>query len=189
MSFNISIQSDLKQLQKQLTVLERDAYPKAIVRTLNRIASGAKVASAKHVAPMMNAKQSDIKRNMVVEKAYRNKLWATITAIGKPLKLIVFRARETAKGVVAKAWNVSKLYRGTFIAPVRRGSNNNAVYSRKTKHSLPVKTLYGPGIAQLFKKPENITLMQDTVRMRLTTEFKNNINFYVSRIKSYKFTA
>jgi hypothetical protein len=184
MSFNISIESDLKKFHKQLNVLEREAYPKAVARTLNRVASSVRSASSKHIAPMMNAKQSDIKRNMVIEKAYKNKLWATITAIGKPLKLIAFKARQTAKGVVAKAWNVSRLYKGTFIAPVRHGSSNNAVYSRKTSHSLPVKTLYGPGIAQLFKKPENVTIMQDTVRMRLATEFKNNINFYVSRLKA-----
>ena len=181
MSFNISIESDLRIFQKQLNALEQQAYPQAVARTINRVASSVRTASAKHIAPQMNAKQSDIKRNMVIEKSYKNKLWATITAMGKPLKLIVFKARQTAKGVVSKAWNVSKLYRGTFIAPVRHGSSNNAVYVRKTKHSLPVKQLWGPGIAQLFKKPENIAIMQDTMRMRLTTEFKNNIAFYSSR--------
>ncbi len=123
MSFGISIESNLKQFQKQLSNLEQQAYPKAVVRTLNRVARSAKTASAKHIAPMMNAKQGDIKRNMLIEKAYKNKLWSTITAIGKPLKLIAFKARQTAKGVVAKAWGVNKLYRGTFIAPVRRGSS------------------------------------------------------------------
>ncbi len=184
MSFNISIQSDLKQLQKQLTALEREAYPKAVARTLNRVASSAKVASAKHIAPMMNAKQADIKRRMIEEKAYPKKLWVSIIASGSALKLIAFKARRTAKGVVAKAWGVNKLYRGTFIAPVKHGSSNNAVYTRKTKHSLPVKQLWGPGVVQLFKKPENITIMQDIVRMRLSTEFKNNINFYASRLRA-----
>jgi hypothetical protein len=183
MSFNISIESDLKKFHKQLNALERDAYPQAVARTLNRVSSSVRSASAKHIAPMMNAKQSDIKRNMVIEKAYKNKLWATITAIGKPLKLIAFKARQTAKGVVAKAWNINKLYRGTFIAPVRRGSSNNAVYTRKTKHSLPVKALYGPGIAQLFKKSENIQIMTSTVKQRLVNEFKNNIQYYASRIR------
>ena len=42
MSFNISIESNLKQFQKQLNALERDAYPKAVTRTLNRVASSAK---------------------------------------------------------------------------------------------------------------------------------------------------
>jgi len=181
--FEISVESNLKQLQKQLSDLEKQAYPQAVARTLNRVAVSSKAASAKHIAPMMNAKQSDIKRKMVEEKAYPKKLWAAITAVGSPLKLIAFKARQAAKGVVAKAWGVNKLYRGTFIAPVKHGSSNMAVYARKTKHSLPVKQLYGPGIAQLFKKPENITIMQTTVMQRLTTEFKNNLNYYVSRLK------
>ena len=183
MSFNISIKSELKQLQKHLSALEQQAYSKAVTRTLNRVASSAKTASAKHIAPQMNAKQSDIKRRMVEDKAYPRKLWASIIASGNALKLIAFKARQTARGVVAKAWGANKLYRGTFIAPVKHGSNTNAVYTRKTKHSLPVKQLWGPGIAQLFKRKENITIMQDTVRMRLSTEFKNNLQFYASRIK------
>ncbi len=184
MTFSISIESNLKILQKQLSTLEREVYPKAVARTLNRIASSAKSASSKHIAPLMNAKQSDIKRRMREEKAFPKKLWTSIIASGSPLKLIAFKARQIAKGVVAKAWGVNKLYKHTFIAPVRRGSSNNAVYVRKTKHSLPVKALYGPGIAQLFKKPENLIIMQDTVRMRLAPEFKNNIQYYASRIKS-----
>jgi len=183
MSFEISITSELKNLQKQLTELERQAYPKAVARTLNRVASGTKSASAKHIAPLMNAKQADIKRKMLEEKAYPKKLWASITAVGSPLKLIAFKAVQSAKGVVAKAWGTKKLYRGTFIAPIKHGSSNMAVYSRKTKHSLPVKQLYGPGVAQLFKKPENIQIMQSTVIQRLPIEFKNNLNFYVSRIR------
>jgi len=183
MSFEISITSELKQLQKQLTNLERNAYPKAVARTLNRIASSAKVASSKHIAPQMNAKQADIKRRMYDEKAYPKKLWASIIASGSPLKLIAFKARQTAKGVVSKAWGVNKLYKHTFIAPVRHGSSANAVYVRKSSHTLPVKQLWGPGIAQLFKRPENITIMQTTVTQRLTTEFKNNLNYYVSRLK------
>jgi hypothetical protein len=69
MPFNISIESDLKQFQKQLTALEREAFPKAVARTLNRVASSARSASAKHISPQMNAKQSDIKQAMQEEKA------------------------------------------------------------------------------------------------------------------------
>lgn len=183
MSFSISIESDLRNFQKQLNALEQQAFPKAVARTLNRVASSVRSASAKHIAPMMNAKQADIKPRMREEKAYPKKLWASIIASGSPLKLIAFKARQTAKGVVAKAWGVNKLYRGTFIAPVKHGSSNNAVYVRKTKHSLPVKQLWGPGIAQLFKKPENLAIMQSTVASRLPVEFKNNLQFYASRIK------
>ena len=184
MSFNISVESDLKQLYKQLTQLEKQAYPAAIARTLNRVASSVRSASAKHIAPQMNTKQADIKRRMFEDKAYPKKLWASIIASGNALKLIAFKARQTAKGVVAKAWGVNKLYRGTFITPVKHGSSNNAVYVRKTSHSLPVKQLWGPGIVQLFKKPENIKIMESTVQNRLPVEFKNNLQFYVSKLKN-----
>ena len=134
----------------------------------------------------MNAKQSDIKRRIAKEKAYPKKLWASIIASGNALKLITFKARQTTKGVVAKAWGVSKLYRGTFIAPVRHGSSSNAVYTRKSSHSLPVKQLYGPGVAQLFKKQENLDIMKSVVQYRLPVEFQNNLQYYVNRLKKTK---
>ena len=183
MSLNISIESDLKKFQKQLNAFERDAYPKAVARTLNRVAASSKSASAKHIAPLMNAKQADVKRRMIENKAYPRKLWASITAKGNAIKLIAFKARQTSKGVVAKAWGKTKLYKHTFISPVKRGSSTNAVYVRKTRRSLPVKQLWGPGIAQLFKKQENINIMKLVVSNRLPIEFKNNLQFYVSRLK------
>lgn len=183
MSFQISIESDLKQLHKQLNNLEREAYPKAVARTLNRIIISTKAASSKHIAPLMNAKQADIKRRIAEEKANQKRLWASIIASGSPLRLIAFKARQTAKGVVAKAWGIKKLYKHTFISPVKRGSSNNAVFVRKTKHSLPIKQLWGPGVGQLFKQKENISKMKFVVSNRLSIEFKNNLQFYVSRLK------
>ena len=184
MPLNISIQSELKQLHQQLGQLQRDAYPKAVARTLNRIAGSVRAASGKHIAPLMNTKQSDIKRRLQVEKAYPKRLWVSLVASGNALRLIAFKARATAKGVVAKAWGVNKLYKHTFIAPVKRGSSTNAVFVRKSKHSLPIKQLWGAGIRQLFKQKENVTLMKSVVHIRLPIEFKNNLQYYVNKIRA-----
>jgi hypothetical protein len=51
MSFDITIQHDLKKLMQSLNTLESKVAPQATVRTLNRVAESAKVASAKHIAP------------------------------------------------------------------------------------------------------------------------------------------
>lgn len=69
MSFEITIQHDLKKLRRQLNVLETKVAPQATVRTLNRVAESAKVASAKHIAPQMNSRQAAVKRRIVTQKA------------------------------------------------------------------------------------------------------------------------
>jgi len=88
MSFDITIQHDLKKLQRSLSVLEHRVAPQATVRTLNRIAESAKVASVKHIAPQLGSRQAGVKRRIKTNKATFNQLWATLTANGRALQLI-----------------------------------------------------------------------------------------------------
>ena len=181
MSFVISVKSDLKKLSNQFLYFAKSIHPKVIARTLNRVAASVKAASAKYIAPKMSCTQKDVKRRMAEDKAFANKLWASIIPSGRPLKLIAFKARQTAKGVVAKAWGKSKLYKGSFIAPLKHGSSTKAVYARKGRHSLPVKQLWGAGVVQLFKQNETIELMVATVKRRFSVEFVHNMRFYINR--------
>nr|BDD46856.1 hypothetical protein 20 [bacterium] len=184
MPFDVSIKSDLKQFKRKLTSLERDAYPKAVVRTLNRVGGSARTASAKHIAPLMESRQGDVKRRIRQEKATKRRLWSTLIASGRPLRLMAFKARQTASGVKAKAWGQTKIYKHTFIAPFKAGGKaKKGVFVRKGKARLPIKQLWGPGVTQLFKQKENDTVMERTVRERFAKEFRANLNYYVSRLK------
>jgi hypothetical protein len=60
MSFDVTVQHDLKKLRRSLNALETKVAPQATVRTLNRVAESAKVASAKHIAPQMNSRQAGV---------------------------------------------------------------------------------------------------------------------------------
>ena len=180
MSFVISVKSDLKKLSSQFQSFSKSIHPKVIARTLNRVAASVKAASAKYIAPKMNCTQRDAKRRIAEDRAFANKLWASIIPSGRPLKLIAFKARQSAKGVVAKAWGKSKLYKRSFIAPVKHGSSTNAVYVRKGNHSLPVKQLWGAGVVQLFKQKENLELMVATVKRRFSVELVHNMRFYLN---------
>ena len=53
----VSVKNDLKALRKRLRGLEKQAVPQATVRTLNRIATSAKAASARHIAPQMGSRR------------------------------------------------------------------------------------------------------------------------------------
>jgi hypothetical protein len=161
MSFDITIQHDLKKLMQGLNTLETKVAPQATVRTLNRVAESAKVASAKHIAPQMNSRQAAVKRRIETRKATFKTLWATLVA----------RDRKTR--TLSKA----------FIAPRRRGSSKTTVYMRKSGKRLPLKMLYGPGIMQLFRQRENDQVMQMKVLERFPVEFRRNLDFYISRLK------
>ena len=192
MTFDISVTHDLKQLRRKLTALEREVAPQATVRTLNRVANSAKVASAKHIAPQMNSRQAAVKRRIETRKATRKTLWATLVARDRALQLIEFvigskkptQQPGGKRGVVrVKKYGKTSTLPNAFIAPRKRGSSKTTVYKRKSGKRLPLKMLYGPGIMQLFKQRENDQMMQMKVLERFPIEFRRNLDFYINRIK------
>ena len=192
MSFDVTVQHDLKKLRRQLSALETKVAPQATVRTLNRVAAGAKVASARHIAPQMNSRQAAIKRRIVMQKATFKKLWATLVARDRALQLIEFvvgskKPTQQVGGkrglVKAKVYGKVRTLPNAFIAPRRKGSSKTTVYQRKTGKRLPLKMLYGPGIMQLFRQRENDQVMRMKVLERFPIEFKRNLEFYIHRLK------
>lgn len=192
MSFDVSVERDLKQLRRGLRGLEKQALPKATVRTLNRVAGGAKTASARVITPQMGSRQAGVKRRIKTLRATPKRLWADLVANAKPLRLIEFvvgsKKPTQQKGgkrgpVKAKAWGKTKTYAQAFIAPQKKGSKQTTVYVRKSGKRLPVKQLFGPGIMQLFKQRENERVMEQAVTERFPKEFKRNLEYYISRLR------
>lgn len=184
MPLDINVTSDVKKLHKSLTTLEQKALPKIIARSLNRTAAGAQTASTKHIAPMMHARQTDVKKSIHITKANYNKWWSTLTAQGKPLPLIAFKAKQTKQGVKAKAWGKTTLYKNSFIAKVRSNKKRTKnVFVRKNKTRLPIKKLWGPGISQLFKKEKNISIITAKVHERFIKELINNTKYYLNKLR------
>lgn len=192
MSFDVTVQHDLKKLRRQLNALETKVAPQATVRTLNRVAESAKVASAKHIAPQMNSRQAAVKRRIFTQKATFKRLWATLVAKDRALQLIEFVVGSKKptqqpggkRGLVkAKVYGKTRTLSDAFIAPRRTGDSKTTVYIRKSKKRKPLKLLYGPGIMQLFKQRENDAIMQAKVKERFPIEFARNLKFYINRFK------
>lgn len=192
MPFDVTIQHDLKKLKQQLNTLETKVAPQATIRTLNRVAESAKVASARHIAPQMNSRQAAVKRRIETQRATFKRLWATLVARDRALQLIEFVVGSKKptqqpggkRGLVkAKVYGKTRTLTDAFIAPRRTGDSKTTVYIRKSKKRKPLKLLYGPGIMQLFRQKENDAIMQATVRERFPIEFARNLAFYINRFK------
>ena len=192
MPFDVTIQHDLKKLKQQLNTLETKVAPQATIRTLNRVAESAKVASARHIAPQMNSRQAAVKRRIETQRATFKRLWATLVARDRALQLIEFvvgskKPTQQPGGkrslVKAKVYGKTRTLTDAFIAPRRTGDSKTTVYIRKSKKRKPLKLLYGPGIMQLFRQKENDAIMQAMVRERFPIEFARNLAFYINRFK------
>lgn len=192
MTFDVSVERDLKALRGNLRGLEKQAVPQATMRTLNRVADSAKTASARHIAPQMGGRQAGVKRRIQTQKATGRSLWSTLIANARPLRLIEFvvgskkptQQKGGKRGLVkAKGWGKTRTYRGAFIAPQKKGSKQTTVYMRKSGKRLPVKQLFGPGIMQLFSQRENEQVMEQKVQERLPIEFMQNLKFYIAKMR------
>lgn len=192
MAFNISVQHDLKKLKRQLNDLETKVAPQATIRTLNRMAESAKVASSKHIAPQMNSRQAAVKRRIETQKATFKRLWATLVARDRPLQLIEFvvgskkptQQKGGKRGLVkAKVYGKTRTLSKAFIAPRRSGDSKTTVYIRKSPKRKPLKLLFGPGIMQLFRQKENDQIMQAKVQERFPIEFASNLAYFINRLK------
>lgn len=143
------------QFIRNKTALEKKLMPAANARVLNRTATKIRAVSARDVVKDGGFKLRDVTKKIRIFRATVKKQFAEIVAIGKPVGLIHFDARQRKKGVSAKAWGSRKIYKGTFIAKAKtrvKGeegfrATGNQVFARKSDRSLPLKKLHGPGIA------------------------------------------
>ena len=190
MSIDITIQGDLKKLNRSLKDLQHDTYPKVAARTLNRVAESAKIAGAKHIASQIQSRQASVKRRIETRKSSYKKLWAELVAHGRPLQLIEFvvgskKPTQQPGGkrrvVKTKVFGKRKTYKQAFIAPRRAGDSNTTIYVRKGNKRKPLRMMFGPGIKQLFKREDNLMLMESKVKERLTNEFICNAKFYIAK--------
>lgn len=178
------------QLLRNASAVEKKVIPAATARVLNRTAITVRNESAKDVVKDGGFKIGDVKKKIKIFRAKANKLFVEIVAIGRPIGLIHFAARQRKKGVSAKAWGQRKIYRGTFIAKTKTRSRGEEefrttgtqVFTRKPGASrLPIKKLHGPGIADTISQQHIVSRMGGVVRSNIARLLPKEIAFRVER--------
>jgi len=159
----------------------RSAFEKAILRTVNRlIVTGRKRATQK-VREVYNVKAGDLKQSTRIYRARRAKPEALLVISGKKMPVILFGARQRAKGtsVRIKKTEGRKLIRHAFIATMKSGKIQ--VWMRKGTARLPIKQLFTVSPPKMFEK-EGEKAFQDIIEKEMSPTFKRELEFYLSRI-------
>jgi hypothetical protein len=157
--FSVNVRSNVDVLTMELLASARDMRDQATVRALNKMGDQVKVAAARSVRDAgYNLKIGDIKKALKVVKATQGNLRATVVASGKPIPLILYGARATAKGVTVSVLKGRKVIAGAFIATMPGGHKGVFVREPNARHkkvarggkpawnALPIRELYGPSI-------------------------------------------
>jgi hypothetical protein len=160
----LSIKQDFEAALRQLNGTPKQ-IEKVARRSLNKMAQRARTVARRHTARRMGVKQSAIKNAITVKRASAGGLTSAVKGSGKPLSLIHFGAKQTRRGVTARAYGERKLYPETFIQKSRGGGSQ--VFVRERSSRLPIRKLWGPGVPSTMAQEEIIEALEEKVRTDL----------------------
>lgn len=175
----IDIRINTDPLRLALTDIQREAFPQAAARSVNRTAQSVESHAISDVAKQGGIRRKDVRSSFTRSRATNTHWVAVISATGRPIALINFNARQIRKGVSAKAWGQRKVYKGVFIAKMKSG--HIGVYKREGKGRLPIKELWGPSVPKLMADAAIATPLAEFGRQRLAKELEANLAYYVKR--------
>jgi hypothetical protein len=157
------------------------AFEKAILRTVNRLIVKGRKRATQKVREVYNVKAGDLKQSTRIYRARRARPEALLVISGKKMPLILFGARQRAKGTTVRVKKTAgrKLIRSAFIATMKSGKIQ--VWMRKGKSRLPIRQMFTVSPPKMFEK-EGETAFQDIIAKEMSPTFKRELDFYLSRI-------
>ena len=173
----INVMSNIKDVKRQMTKVERKVLPKATSQALNKTLTRAYTFVVRETAKATGMKQKDLRQLVSKKKASARYQEAMIIIRGKAPNLIRFNARENAVGVSATSWGNRKTYHGAFI-----GNSGRTVFARTSAKNLPIRALPGarPPREVVRQKIEEATAVFGIKQFQ--KEFARAVNLQLSRM-------
>lgn len=180
-------QTQMNDVLSLLSGIEKDAK-KALFRSLNRTATGAKTLTAKGIGSTVTMKSAKIKEYISIKKANSNNLISKIIMRGALAPAIQFTNRQLARGVSVKIYKskTPDKFRHAFYATMPNGSTG--IYIRKEispgvyAPRLPIKQILGPPITTVYEKTPGLANdVEQTSAERLLKEMDAQVNFILSK--------
>lgn len=187
MTVKFDVKADFREAEKYLREIP-SAAKRAASRAINKTTTTVRAVSAREIQQKRNLKIGVIKQQLRVDRARPNRLFARITASGKPISIRHFGARQTRKGVTVK---IEKAGRRTALQKYGNKSFRNLgfakgrVFVRKDKARLPIQAWPRvSGIPSVFVQRQVEAAMQKSARTTWTKRFREEINFELRKAEA-----
>lgn len=192
MAVTFSVKGGIDSVIADLGKQKREVVDIALPRALNKMVDQVKTGSARGMRDAgYNLKVSDIKKGLTVIRASSGRLVATVRASGRPIPLVAYGARSTAKGVSVSVLHGRKVITHAFIATmpsghkgvfIRVGDQHKKV-NRKggtVWSALPIKELFGPSV------PDGLAnkAVQETLQRLVDEKFPDILRAQFKRVTS-----
>ena len=117
----IQVKNTINQAIRNVRHLHRHYVKKALVTSLNKVGKEVMTQAKRELAGATGLKVGRVAKKFKKDKATKHDETFSLWVRGRRLNLVEFDARQTKKGVTAKAWGKRKLYPNTFF-----GSGKNS---------------------------------------------------------------
>ena len=165
MAIELELQTD-RHMMQVLSGLGEDAIRKASIAAGRRAALAARTAGTKQVHSIYTIKSPDLKAKTKITTTEDG---ATLRFSGSTEKVEKYKAVKRKSGVFVtiKRGGTRKIARGFTIG--------SRFVAREGRERLPVKSLYGPAVPQLYGNPEVMDIMQERGGQVLSERLEHEI--------------
>ena len=177
----VTVKNTIKQAMKNVKFVHQQYIPKALVTALNKVGAEVATQAKKELAGATGLKQNIVAKKIKKDKARRNDETYSIFIKSRYLNLIEFNAKQTKRGVSAKAWGNRKIYRGAFIG---RGQNSGKqLVFKKGRGSKQIKAVHGASLPREFERQDMKKIFNKKIKTRFPILFKRAVEFQMLKAK------
>jgi hypothetical protein len=184
----LSIETNFRDVARQLQGLHKDIAGKATASALNKTVAQAKTAMSKEIRGEFNLQASKVNQALRIKRASARGGLISLEAVleatskrGRSLNLASFQPRQTAKGVSFKVKRAGKrsTIPGSFLI-----NNGKTVMIRVGKPRLPIKALQTIDVAQMFNTKRINARVVAAIKTKFPAIFAREVAFYTAKFNS-----
>ena len=178
----VKVNSNFKKALRDIGNVPRKYVQKAMVTALNKVGAEVFTQAKRELKDATGLKAGTVAKKITKDKARRGDEEYIIRIKSKYLNLIEFNARQTKRGVSAKAWGNRKIYRGAFIGS-GRNSGKQLVF-KKVRGSKQIKAVHGASLPREFERQDMESIFNKKIKTRFPILFKRAVEFHLMKAQS-----
>ena len=179
---DIAVKNTIKQAMKNVKFVHQQYIPKALVPALNKVGAEVATQAKTELGNATGLKVGVVAKKIGKDKARRGDEKYTIRIKSRYLNLIEFGARQTKKGVSAKAWGNRKLYKHAFMGS-GRNSGKRLVFGKTRGNPKKLKALHGPSLPREFERQNMESLFNKKIKTRFPILFKRAVELQMLKAR------
>jgi hypothetical protein len=167
----------------------REASPRATTRAINRAAASTQTLAIRDMSRDLGVRQTVVRQRMRLGRATWQRLVATLTVRGRPLSLLLFRARQDARGVTYRLRGQVVFIPSAFIATMPSG--RRSVFLRRIPSTrkgrgawglnLPIDEQTGPSLPGVFLEADRQRRLGEKYRAEIVKQLEHEVAFELRR--------